>query len=115
MILSIAPKVIYKRGSVTVNGGRDVQLIVWWLRDRLIIKEINAAGYDGLHYFPNEDPIGGTSLECPVIDLISLRNDGTGWDVKGETAEGKKFEFSLHYDFVKGGEYFGKEAIYSLP
>lgn len=115
MILCIAPKVIYKRGSVTCNGGREVQLIVWWLRDRLIIKEINAPGYDGLHYFPNEDPIGGKSLECPIIDLISLRDDGTGWDVKGQTAEGKEFEFSIHHNFVDGGNYFGKEPIYSLP
>ncbi|HBA36844.1 TPA: hypothetical protein DCZ15_03140 [Candidatus Falkowbacteria bacterium] len=114
MILFIAPKVTYKRGSVGIDRNREIQLIVLWLRDRLIIKDINASGYDGLHLFPNEKPIGGETLKCPIIDLVSLRKDGTGWDVKGETAEGKAFDFPIYHDFVQGKSYLGKEPIYSL-
>ncbi|PKM91288.1 hypothetical protein CVU82_01670 [Candidatus Falkowbacteria bacterium HGW-Falkowbacteria-1] len=110
MILFITPNVIYRRGLVVINGG--IQLIARWSRDRLIIKEVNAMAYDGLHFFPNEDPIGGKVLECPIIDLISLREDGTGWNVEGETADGKKFKFPIHHDFVEGKNYLGKEPIY---
>ena len=113
MILFIAPKVTYKFGSVTINGGREIQLIAWWIRDRLIIKEINATAYEGLHFFPNEDPLGGKTLECPIVDQISLLEDGTGWSVEGETADGKKFNFQIHHDFVENKSDFGKEPIYS--
>lgn len=94
LILYICPELSHK-------SGKKVRLIFWWHRDRLVVKDINAPGYSGLHYFPDEYRMKGKSLSCPTIDMVGVREDGEGWNVEGETAEGDKFEFAIKHDFTE--------------
>lgn len=95
MILNIACPVSHKK------TGRTVRLIAWWNRDRLILKDMDAPGFSGLHFFPSEKAIGGESNTCPIVDLIQPLQNGMGWEVEGETSEGKKFKLTLEQDVVE--------------
>ena len=96
MILYITPPIQHKK------TGKTIRLIVWWLRDRLILKDMDAEGYGGLHFFPDDRPIGGKSNTCPTIELIAPLPNGMGWKVDGETFEGKKFQLLVEQDLVEG-------------
>jgi hypothetical protein len=82
--------------------GKAVRLIAWWLRYRLILKDMDAPGYEGSQFFPIEKPIGGGSNTCPIIDLIVPLKNGMGWKVRGETSEGNLFDFDFEADLVEG-------------
>lgn len=96
MILYITPPIRHRK------TGKIVRLMAWWLRDRLILKDMDAEGHVGLHFFPNEKPIGGESNTCPTIDLITPLPNGMGWKVDGETSEGKEFHLLVERDLVEG-------------
>ncbi len=106
MILYIVPPIRHKQ------TGKTVRLILWWLRDRVIIKDMDAPDYQGLHLFPSGREIGGDSNQRPTIDLVRFLPKGMGWEITGETAEGKEFTFEIRHDFVEQHSIFADDPVY---
>ena len=96
MVLYIAPALLHKK------TGRLVRLMILWQKNRLIFKDVDTQGFSGIHILPTQKEIGGVSNTCPAIEFVSQLDNGMGWEVQGETSEGKRFILKFEHDLVEG-------------